>query len=52
MHKGSENDGDPTVLKPVEARQGLLGRPVLVVLIVSTILAVIAMFLTGFIRIG
>ena len=32
-------DEKPEILTPVEARQGFLGRPVLLVLIVSMILA-------------
>jgi hypothetical protein len=34
-------DEEPTVLPPVKARQGVLGRPVLIVLITSMILVVI-----------
>ena len=37
MHK----EGDHVVETPVEARQGFLDRPVLVVLVVSCILAVV-----------
>jgi hypothetical protein len=39
MHK----DGKQVVETPVEARGGLLGRPVLLVLIVSCVLAVAAL---------
>lgn len=37
MHK----EGDHIVESPVEARQGFLDRPVLVVLVVSCVLAVV-----------
>jgi hypothetical protein len=37
MHK----EGDHVVESPVEARQGFLDRPVLVVLVVSCVLAVV-----------
>lgn len=39
MHK----EGDRIVETSVEARQGVLGRPVLVVLVVSCVLAVVVM---------
>lgn len=42
MHK----EGDQIVETPVEARQGFLDRPVLVVLVASCMLAVIFMSLT------
>jgi hypothetical protein len=42
MHK----DGNQVVETAVEARAGILGRPVLLVLIVSCILAVAALIVT------
>jgi hypothetical protein len=36
------SDDDPAVETPVEARQGFLGRPVLVVLIAGLVLAIVA----------
>jgi len=36
------SEGDPAVETPVEARQGFLGRPVLMVLIGGLVLAMIA----------
>jgi len=42
MHK----DGNQIVETPVEARQGFLDRPVLMVLVVSVVLACIAMALS------
>jgi hypothetical protein len=42
MHK----DGKQVVETPVEARGGLLGRPVLLVLLVSCVLAVAALIIT------
>jgi hypothetical protein len=47
MPNPTQNDQEPVVLKPVEARQGLLGRPVLVVLVVSISLAIAAMIFSG-----
>lgn len=42
MHK----EGDHTVESAVEARGGFLGKPVLVVLVVSVVLALMAMALS------
>jgi hypothetical protein len=42
MHK----EGDHTVESAVEARGGFLGRPVLIVLVVSVVLALVAMALS------
>lgn len=42
MHK----EGDKVVETPVEARQGFLDRPVLVVLVVSCVLAVMVLAFT------
>lgn len=42
MHK----EGNHTVESAVEARGGFLGRPVLIVLVVSVILALVAMALS------
>lgn len=42
MHK----DGDHIVETPVEARQGFLDKPVLVVLVISCVLTVLFMALT------
>lgn len=42
MHK----EGDHIVESPVEARQGFLDRPVLVVLIASCVLAVVVLAIT------
>jgi hypothetical protein len=42
MHK----DGNQTVETAVEARGGLLGKPVLLILLVSCVLAVVALILT------
>lgn len=36
------SDDDPAVETPVEARQGFLGRPVLVVLVAGLVLAIVA----------
>ena len=41
-----QKDGDRIVETPVEARQGFLDRPVLVVLVVSCLLAVAALALS------
>ncbi len=40
-------EGEQIVESPVEARAGFLDRPVLLVLAVSTILAIGALFATG-----
>ena len=40
----------PVIETPSEARQGFLGRPVLLVLVVSLLLAVIAGLFVGIIR--
>jgi hypothetical protein len=40
------NDGKQVVETAVEARGGLLGRPVLLVLFVSSILAIVALIVT------
>ena len=42
MHK----EGNQTVESAVEARGGFLGRPVLIVLVVSVVLALLAMALS------
>jgi hypothetical protein len=42
MHK----DGNQTVETAVEARGGLLGKPVLLILLVSCVLAVVALIVT------
>jgi hypothetical protein len=42
MHK----EGDHIVETPVEARQGFLDRPVLLVLVVSCVLAIVALGLS------
>ncbi|MGO4175186.1 hypothetical protein [Bosea sp. TAF32] len=42
LRADDHSDADPAVETPVEARQGFLGRPVLVVLIAGLALAVIA----------
>jgi hypothetical protein len=42
MRADDHSDADPAVETPVEARQGFLGRPVLMVLIGGLVLAVIA----------
>jgi len=42
MHK----DGKQTVETAVEARGGLLGRPVLVILLISCVLAIAALIVT------
>jgi hypothetical protein len=42
MHK----DGKQTVETAVEARGGLLGKPVLLILLVSCVLAVVALIVT------
>jgi hypothetical protein len=52
MSKEPDRDDQQVVLDPVEARQGFLGRPVLIVLIASTILAAIGLFLSGTLTIG
>jgi hypothetical protein len=43
MHK----EGEHTVQSAVEARGGFLGKPVLIVLVVSVVLAFAAMALSG-----
>jgi hypothetical protein len=40
------NDGKQVVETAVEARGGLLGRPVLLVLLVGSILAIVALIVT------
>jgi hypothetical protein len=47
-----DHDEKPVVLEPVEARQGFLGRPVLIVLIVSTVLAAIGLLFSGLVTLG
>ncbi|MBN9469615.1 MAG: hypothetical protein J0J10_12655 [Bosea sp.] len=42
MRADTHSDTDPAVETPVEARQGFLGRPVLMVLVWGLILAVVA----------
>jgi hypothetical protein len=41
-----ERRGEKVIESPVEARQGFMGRPVLVVLVVSCVLAVVALALS------
>ncbi len=41
-----QKDGNQVVETAVEARGGLLGRPVLLVLLVSCVLAIIALIVT------
>jgi hypothetical protein len=42
LRADDHSDADPAVETPVEARQGFLGRPVLVVLIAGLVLAIVA----------
>ena len=42
LRADDHSDDDPAVENPVEARQGFLGRPVLVVLIAGLVLAIVA----------
>jgi hypothetical protein len=42
MRADTHSDADPAVETPVEARQGFLGKPVLMVLVWGLVLAVIA----------
>lgn len=42
MRADDHSDADPAVETPVEARQGLLGRPVLMVLVGGLVLVTIA----------
>lgn len=42
LRADDHSDDDPAVETPVEARQGFLGRPVLVVLIAGLVLAIVA----------
>lgn len=42
MRADTHTDADPAVETPVEARQGFLGKPVLMVLVWGLILAVVA----------
>ena len=42
-----EHRGEKIIESAVEARQGFLGRPVLMVLVVSCVLAVLALALSG-----
>ena len=42
LRAADHSDADPAVETPIEARQGFLGRPVLMVLIGGLILAIIA----------
>lgn len=44
LRADDHTDEDPAVETPVEARQGFLGRPVLMVLVGGLILAIIAWF--------
>jgi hypothetical protein len=52
MAQSDPNPEKPTVLRPVEARAGRLGRPVLIVLVVSTILAILGMWFSGLVQTG
>jgi hypothetical protein len=52
MAQPNSNPEKPTVLRPVEARAGRLGRPVLVVLVVSMILAILGMWFSGLVQVG
>jgi hypothetical protein len=47
MRADVHSDVDPAVETPVEARQGFLDRPVLVVLIVGLMLAIVGWFAVG-----
>ncbi|MDR6873411.1 hypothetical protein J2Y55_004435 [Bosea sp. BE125] len=47
MRADDHSDADPAVETPVEARQGFLGKPVLLVLAVALILSAIAGILVG-----
>ena len=47
MRADDHSDADPAVETPVEARQGFLGKPVLLVLAVALILTAIAGILVG-----
>ncbi|CAN7149622.1 hypothetical protein LJR009_000056 [Bosea sp. LjRoot9] len=47
MRADDHSDADPAVETPVEARQGFLGKPVLLVLVVALILTAIAGILVG-----
>lgn len=49
MHAGDHSHGDPVIETPVEARQGFLGKPVLIVLIAGLVLAVLAGIAVGYI---
>jgi heme-binding NEAT domain protein len=49
MRADDTSDGEPVVETPVEARQGFLGKPVLIVLVTALILAVIAGIAIGYI---
>jgi len=44
MRADDHSDADPAVETPIEARQGFLGRPVLMVLIGGLVLVTIAWF--------
>ncbi|POR57044.1 hypothetical protein [Bosea psychrotolerans] len=47
MRADDHSDADPAVETPVEARQGFLGKPVLLVLAVALILSAMAGILVG-----
>jgi hypothetical protein len=47
MRADDHSDADPAIETPVEARQGFLGKPVLLVLAVALILTAIAGILVG-----
>jgi hypothetical protein len=47
MRADDHSDADPAVETPVEARQGFLGKPVLLVLVVALILTALAGILVG-----
>jgi hypothetical protein len=47
MRADDHSDADPAVETPVEARQGFLGKPVLLVLVVALILTAMAGILVG-----
>ena len=47
MRADDHSNADPAVETPVEARQGFLGKPVLVVLVVALVLAAMAGILVG-----
>lgn len=47
LRADDHSDADPAVETPIEARQGFLGKPVLLVLVVALILTAMAGILVG-----